>query len=282
MSRTESFPSPLPPGRVSFLSNPPWPPISPFLKLSRSSRPPGSHSPLHPGVDILPTPLLSSGQRSHPGKGGVCRLLPLLLLSPRSILFSALPGSPPHPWRGNVPDPALRPESRVQTYGDRNCQGRGRGPASSRRCSLARRRASEGARHPPATRHPALTEVRALGAPTSAGAPPAEARAGSEPRSLSSASRLSRPTWSRAGSRARKRAQLRDIARRPATVAARLHQNHRLRGGGVQHAHFTEEETEAPRGFKGRDWSCTPHPPLHVRTPTPHLRSQPHLPYLKL
>lgn len=186
---------------------------SPILILSRSSRPPGVHSHLRPGLD-LPTSQIGLGRRFHPGNGGGLLIAAVITVIVMVIIFHApqLPTSPPareHP-RSCVP---TRVRGAAVRGPDRHRSQRGeRGPASSRHSGLARGRTSraragerEGARQPPPT--PRTHRGLRGGAPTSAGVPAAEARAGGEPRSPRSAA-APPPHVVRAGSRAWERHSL--------------------------------------------------------------------------
>lgn len=175
---------------------------SPFLTLSRSSRPSGVHSPPRPGLDVLPTSRLRLGERFHSGKGGSLKTAAVItVIISSSLLFSRGGAFRPHlhPGRGSVCAAA---------FGTRVPGAGVRGPAAgvagadltlAATPGLARGWASragagerESARNPPAT-IPHSPRSAAAGAPTSAGAPAAEARAGREPPSLGSARAATAP-----------------------------------------------------------------------------------------
>lgn len=186
---------------------------SPFLILSRCSGPPGVHCAPRPGLDVLPTSQLRLGQRFHLGKGGGLLIAAVITVITVVIIFQA-PRLPTPPPARAVPAPAFRPESPVQAFGDRNVPAPSTAgadlPLPTTRVLSAWRetgawageRQSARDQPPTARAHRGPRGWRPHFRRRSATVAPA----GSEPRSLRSARRRRRrrPTWSRAGSRARK------------------------------------------------------------------------------
>lgn len=118
MGPSESPSPPFTPGPVSFLSVPPPPrtPRSPFLTLSTSSRPPGVHSLLRPGLAIPPYLPAQTGQGFHPRKGGGLLAAAVMTVTVIVIAFHA-PLLPTSPRRGKVPAPAFQAESPCRRSG---------------------------------------------------------------------------------------------------------------------------------------------------------------------
>lgn len=262
---------------------------SPFLTLSRSSRPSGVHSPLRPGLDVLPTSRLRLGERFHSGKGGSLKTAAVItVIISSSLLFSRGGAFRPHlhPGRGSVCAAAFgtrvpgagvrgpeRPSSRRCRRGLDSC----RHSRSCTRVGVPGRCRGTGKCSQPTSNNPTLTEVCSGWSPHFRRRPSCRGPGGPRAAEPGFRPRRQRPTWSRAGSRARKPAQTR--APSCQRLGPALRADPPVCEVGTSRIPILQKKKlrRLPSELSA-DWTWHPHPPTRAHSyPSPPVRTPPSL-----